>query len=105
MTGRSILLFMVLAIATPLPAVAASSCLSIDEAGKHIGASKCITGKVVRVKQGERGVHFFDFCEDYRTCIFTVVAFASDLKQISDVRRLEGRQIEIDGEIKSYDGG
>jgi len=30
--------------------------------------------------------------------------FASDLKQVGDVRRLEGRQIEIDGEIKSYDG-
>jgi len=98
------LIFAVMLLASSLPAVAASSCLSIHEAGKHIGASKCITGKVVRVKQGERGVHFFDFCEDYRTCPFTVVVFASDLKQIGDVRRLEGRQIEIDGEIKSYDG-
>jgi len=35
---------------------------------------------------------------------FTVAVFASDLKQVGDVRRLEGRQIEIDGEIKSYDG-
>jgi len=30
------------------------------------------------VKRGERGVHFFDFCADYRTCPFTVVVFASD---------------------------
>jgi hypothetical protein len=104
MNGRSVLAFAVLAFATSLPATAASSCIPITDAGKHIGASKCITGKVVRVKQGERGVHFFDFCEDYRTCPFTVVVFASDLKQIGDVRRLEGRQIEIDGEIKSYDG-
>ena len=30
--------------------------------------------------------------------------FASDLKQVGDVQQLEGRQIEIEGEIKSYDG-
>ena len=93
-----------LVFATSLPAAASSACLSINDAAKHIGATKCVSGKVVRVKQGERGVHFFDFCEDFRTCPFTVVVFASDLKQIGDVRRLEGRQIEIDGEIKSYDG-
>ncbi len=93
-----------IALATSLPASAASSCLPIADAAKHIGATKCVTGKVMRVKQGARGTHFFDFCEDYRTCPFTVVVFASDLKQVGDVRNLEGRQIEIDGEIKSYDG-
>jgi hypothetical protein len=74
------------------------------EAGKHIGAHRCVTGKVLHVKRGERGVHLFDFCADYRTCPFTVVVFASDLKQVGDVQQLEGRQIEIEGEIKSYDG-
>src|SRR5882672_7557935 len=104
MSARTIVILAALALATSLPASAASSCVQITDAAKHIGATKCVTGKVVRVKQGERGVHFFDFCEDYRSCPFTVVVFASDLKQIGDVRRLEGRQIEIDGEIKSYDG-
>lgn len=33
-----------------------------------------------------------------------MVVFSSDLKQVGDVRNLEGREIEIDGEIKSYDG-
>jgi len=104
MADRSVLMFTVVALATSLPASAASTCLSITEAAKHIGANKCVTGKVVRVKQGAKGTHFFDFCEDYRTCPFTVVVFASDLKQVGDVRNLEGRQIEIEGEIKSYDG-
>jgi hypothetical protein len=103
MTVRSFLMFAVLALATSLAATA-SPCLPITDAGKHIGATKCVSGKVIRVKQGECGTHFFDFCEDYRTCPFTVVVFSRDLKQIGDVRRLEGRQIEIDGEIKSYDG-
>ena len=104
MNGRSVVTFAVLALATSLPATASSSCIPITDAGKPIGATKCVSGKVVRVKPGARGVRFFDFCEEYRTCPFTVVVFASDLKQIGDVRRLEGRQIEIDGEIKSYDG-
>jgi hypothetical protein len=42
-----------------------------------------VTGKVLRVKQGNRGVHFFDFCEDYRLCLFTVVVFPGDLKRIA----------------------
>jgi hypothetical protein len=87
-----------------LQASAASSCISISEVEKHIGATDCVSGKVVCVKQDSKGTHFFDFCEDYRTCPFTVVVFASDLKQVGDVRNLEGHQIEIEGEIKSYDG-
>jgi hypothetical protein len=104
LSGRALSLFVVVVLATSLRAAASSSCIPIAEAGKHIGATRCVTGKVVRVKQGNRGVHFFDFCEDYRTCPFTVVVFSSDLKQIGDVRQLVGRQIEIEGEIKSYDG-
>jgi len=69
-----------------------------------VGEIKCITGKVVRVKQGNRGVHFLDFCEDYRLCPFTVVIFPGDLKSVGDVRQLQGRQIEIHGQAKEYDG-
>jgi hypothetical protein len=56
------------------------------------------------VQQGNGGVHFFDFCEDFRVCPFTVVVFPGDLKQVGDIRRLAGRQIEIEGEVKRYDG-
>jgi hypothetical protein len=76
----------------------------LSEAEKHIGATKCVTGKVLYVKQGNGGVHFFDFCADYRTCPFTVVVFPSDLRQVGDIRQLQGKQIEIDDEVKTYDG-
>ena len=36
-----------------------AECVSYSEAMKHIGATKCVTGKVLRVKQGNAGVHFF----------------------------------------------
>jgi hypothetical protein len=83
---------------------AASDCLSIRDAGEHVGETKCITGKVTHVKVGPKGVHFVSFCEDQMACPFSVVVFASDLKDVGDVRRLEGRVIEIRGPVKLYDG-
>jgi hypothetical protein len=82
----------------------AADCLSIHEAGQHIGETKCVTGKVLRVKVGPSGVHFLDFCEDQAACPFSVVVFSHDLKDVGDVRRLAGRTIEIRGLVKSYEG-
>jgi hypothetical protein len=89
-------------ISTPLFAI--SDCLSIGDAKQHIGETKCITGKVLRVKAGAKGVHFVDFCEDQLSCPFTVVVFSSDLKDVGDIRRLTGHVIEIHGPVKLYDG-
>ncbi len=44
--------------------LAASDCLPIRDAKQHVGETKCVTGKVLRVKAGAKGVHFVDFCED-----------------------------------------
>jgi hypothetical protein len=79
-------------------------CIPIGEARNHIGETRCVTGKVVRVKQGDRGVHYLDFCEDYRTCPFTVVVFPRDLKSVGDIRQLQGKEVEIHGLVKEYDG-
>ena len=87
-----------------MAALASADCIPYTDAHKYIGETRCVTGKVLRVKQGNRGVHFFDFCEDYRTCSFTVVVFPSDLKRIGDIRQLQGREIEIHGPVKEYDG-
>ena len=81
-----------------------SDCIAVPEAKKHMGEVKCVTGVVVRVKQGARGVHFLDFCDDFRLCPFTVVIFPSDLKSVGDVRQLQGRLVEIHGQVKEYDG-
>jgi hypothetical protein len=87
-----------------LRAASFAQCVPFSKARDHIGATRCITGKVIRVQQGNGGVHFFDFCEDFRVCPFTLVVFPSDLKQVGDIRRLAGRQIEIEGEVRGYDG-
>ncbi len=79
-------------------------CVDFTQAQKHIGETRCIAGKVVRVEQGAKGVHYLDFCEDYRICTFTVVVFPSDLKHVGDVRQLSGKLVEVHGQVKEYDG-
>jgi hypothetical protein len=85
-------------------ACAVTDCLPIEQASQHVGETKCVTGKVHRVAVGSKGVHFLDFCEDQMACPFTVVVFPYNLKDVGDVRRLEGRNIEIHGAVKLYDG-
>jgi hypothetical protein len=79
-------------------------CLPFTEAHAHTGTSKCITGKVLKVTRTASGTTFLNFCADYRTCPFQVVVFAGDLRHVGDVRQLEGKVIEISGDIKEYDG-
>ena len=86
------------------PLLHASDCIPIHEASQHIGETKCVEGKVLKIRIGEKGVHFLDFCEDQMACPFTVVVFPSGLKDVGDVRRLVGRTIDIHGEVKLYDG-
>lgn len=93
-----------LVVVSLLGSLAWSDCLPFSEARKHVGEIKCITGTVMRVKEGARGVHFLDFCDDFRLCPFTVVIFPGDLKSVGDVRQLQGRMIEIHGKVKEYDG-
>lgn len=95
------LFFGLITIAAPCHA---SDCVPINEASQHVGETRCVTGKVIRVKVGARGVHFLDFCEDQQACPFTVVVFSNDLRDVGDVRRLSGRTIEIHGPVKIYDG-
>ena len=82
----------------------AADCIPIREAAQHVGETKCVSGTVHRVRVGTKGVHFVDFCEDQMACPFTVVVFPHDLKDVGDVRRLEGRTIEVHGAVKLYDG-
>jgi hypothetical protein len=89
----------VLLLASPVSA----ACIPFDQAKNYIGETQCITGKVIRIEVGSRGVHYLDFCEDYRLCPFSVVIFPHDLKNVGDVRQLAGKVIEVRGELKEYD--
>ncbi len=83
---------------------AQAECVAYGDALRHIGETRCVSGKVIRVKQGLRGIHYLDFCENYLTCPFTVVVFPSDLRHVGDVRELAGKLVEVHGAVKLYDG-
>ena len=86
------------------PVICAAECIPFSEAHKHVGETRCVAGKVFAVQQGSRGVHYLDFCDDYRLCPFTVVIFSRDLKDVGDVRHLRGQTVEVHGPVKLYDG-
>lgn len=83
---------------------AVADCLPFAEANKHLGTSRCVTGKVVKITHSEQGTTFLNFCEDYRVCPFQIVVFRGDLPHVGDVRHLVGKNIEIHGKIEDYDG-
>ncbi len=93
-----------LACGLAFSALAAAECIPFTQARDHIGETQCVTGRVLALKHGSRGVTFFNFCEDFRVCPFTVVVFPGHLKDIGDVRELTGKVIEIRGAVKNYDG-
>jgi hypothetical protein len=86
-----------------LPELFIVECIRFDQAQRHIGEKQCVTGRVLRVASGSKGVHYLDFCDDYRLCPFSVVVFPYDLKNIGDVRELVGKIVEIRGDVKEYD--
>jgi len=97
-------LFSLFSLTVLFPAFCAADCIPFDQAGKHVGETQCVSGKVFHVQTGSRGVHYLDFCEDFRVCPFTVVIFPHNLKSVGDVRELQGRIVEVHGPIKEYDG-
>jgi hypothetical protein len=79
-----------------------SACVDIKQAGAHAGEEACVAGRVLRVFTSKSGNTFLDFCEDYRSCPFTSIIFASDRSNFGDLTALQGRKIELHGKIQMY---
>jgi len=88
----------------PSVAVAEGECLDIREADEHVGESRCVAGRVVRVFTSRGGHVFIDFCPDYRDCPFGSVVFASDRSKFGDLTTLQGRRVELRGTLTRYRG-
>ncbi len=83
---------------------ALADCIPFTSAHSHIGETRCVTGKILGVQEGAKGVHYLDFCENYQTCTFTVVIFPGDLRHVGDIWQLKNKTVEIHGPVKEYDG-
>jgi DNA/RNA endonuclease YhcR with UshA esterase domain len=83
----------------------AGECVSFQKADEKLGEVACIKGRVLKVSlSANKSAWFLNFCEDYRTCQFAVVTFPRDLKDVGDIRALEGKEIEISGKVRAYQG-
>ena len=82
--------------------VQSSGCVDFQHAGEHTGRQACISGRVLRVFTSRTGNTFLDFCADYRNCSFTSIVFSSDRPKFGDLNTLQGRDIELRGEVRLY---
>jgi len=87
-----------------LTSVSSAECLPFEKAKDHLGETLCVKGHVLKVSIGRTGIHFLNFCEDYRSCPFTVVVFPRDLRDVGNVTAMENSDVEVYGLIKSYQG-
>jgi DNA/RNA endonuclease YhcR with UshA esterase domain len=79
-------------------------CVEISQAGLHTGENTCVEGRVLHVFTSRSGSTFLDFCQDFRNCAFGSVIFAGDRSRFGNLGSLEGRKVEIAGEITTYNG-
>ncbi|MGD1102667.1 MAG: hypothetical protein ABSA59_11420 [Terriglobia bacterium] len=91
---------------TPAAPAASSPppCVDIRNAESQVGKSGCVAGLVLRVYSARTGNTFLDFCQDYRTCPFSSVIFASDKDKFGDLGSLQGKRVEIRGDVVTYQG-
>lgn len=87
-----------------LSTTAAAECIPFTEAPDHLGETRCVKGKVVNIGESTGGSLYLNFCDDYKKCAFSVVVFASALKDVGDVRQLKDKDIEIYGKITDWHG-
>jgi len=89
--------------APPTPATSNDSpCADIRNASPLVGKRGCVAGVVLRTFTSRAGNTFLDFCQDYRACPFSSVIFASDRDKFGDLASLQGKRVEIRGDVVSY---
>ncbi len=84
------------------PVDGGGTCIEIKDAAAHANQDSCVSGRVLRAFTSKSGNTFLDFCEDYRTCAFTSIIFASDRSKFGDLTALQGREVELRGRIQIY---
>jgi hypothetical protein len=87
---------------TPPAAGGTAACVDFRDAGSQVGTAGCVSGQVLRVFTSRAGNTFLDFCQDYRSCPFTSVIFASDKNKFGDLESLQGKHVEVRGAITVY---
>jgi hypothetical protein len=81
-----------------------TACTDIQNASTLEGKHGCVAALVLRVYTAGSGNTFLDFCQDYRSCPFTSVIFSTDKAKFGDLGSLQGKRVEIRGDVVDYQG-
>jgi len=78
--------------------------INYTDAPNHIGETASVRGMLVDAYPSASGTVFLDFCKSYKTCPFSGVIFADDVKKFGDLSRYSNTTITLTGKISSYQG-
>ncbi len=78
--------------------------IAYTDALAHVGEYASVRGTLVKAYTSASGTVFLDFCKSYKTCPFSGVIFADDVKRFGDLSRYDGATITLTGKIVSYQG-
>ncbi len=70
----------------------------------RVGSLASVRGTLVKTYTSKTSTVFLNFCENYKTCPFSGVIFADDVKKFGDLSRYVGQTITLTGKISSYQG-
>ncbi|MCX6787337.1 MAG: phospholipase D-like domain-containing protein [Candidatus Kaiserbacteria bacterium] len=76
--------------------------IDYTNAPAHIGDYASVRGTLVDAYTSASGTVFLDFCKSYKTCPFSGVIFADDVKKFGDLSRYAGQTVTLTGKISSY---
>ena len=72
------------------------------DAPAHVGEYASVRGTLIDAYTSKSGTVFLDFCTNYKSCVFSGVIFADDVKKFGDLSRYVGETITLTGKISSY---
>lgn len=84
--------------------LAQAQTITPEEAANHIGSQLNVEGVVSQVSTTGSGTTFINFGGRYPDHIFYGVIFNSNADLFSDVERLEGRTVALNGRVDLYRG-
>ncbi|MHB8578975.1 MAG: hypothetical protein ACYDA4_03830 [Ignavibacteriaceae bacterium] len=75
-----------------------------SQAKNHIGENETVTGLDSQVYHSRGGTYFLNIDGDYPGNTFTAIIFKSDVKKFKDIDSNVGKEVEVKGKIKEYNG-
>ncbi len=78
--------------------------IDYTDALARVGSLASVRGTLVKTYTSKTSTVFLNFCENYKTCPFSGVIFADDVKKFGDLSRYVGQTITLTGKISSYQG-